>query len=120
VGEAVRGWAVEVDRATEGLSVIRHKAVAYKAIAENPDFYGREWHGRMPIPLWLVPDRVRAAAILDVWATVWPGGRWLLMTEASLPRLVAVEYRAGETRQVTLLDGWAPGGGSVRTGQRQT
>ena len=92
--EVVRGWAIEVDRDTEPLSIIREKAVAYKRAAHDPAFYTR--YGHMPIPLWLVPDRKRAQWVLETWREVWPEGRWYLMTDATIPTLMAVEYNQGE------------------------
>ena len=102
--EEVRGWAVEVDRGTEALSIIAAKAVAYRTVATDPAFYHR--YGALPIPLWIAPDRARAEAILSAWAAVWPAGRCLLMTDASLPGLVASAYRDGNVQQTTLLAGW--------------
>jgi hypothetical protein len=117
-GEVLRGFAIEVDRDTEPLGTIQEKAEAYKRAAHDPAFYAR--YGHMPLPLWLVPDRKRAEQVVATWRAVWPEGRWYLLTERSLPRLVAVEYRAGVLRQTTLLEGWALDGEPTVTGQRGT
>ncbi len=103
-GEALRGWAVEVDRRTEGAAVIREKAVAYQRIWNDPAFYTR--YGRMPIPLWIVPDTHRADLIMQAWHQVWPGGTWYVTTDAHVPALRCVVWNAGQQHAVGLLDGW--------------
>jgi hypothetical protein len=102
--DRLRGWAVEVDRRTERLPVIREKALAYKRVWNDPAFYER--YGRMPVPLWIVPDQDRANQIMQAWHSVWPEGRWYVTTDAALPALRCVEWNVGQQRTVGLLDGW--------------
>ncbi len=64
----LRGWAIEIDRGKEGASIIREKAATYRRVATDRDFYGR--YGRMPIPLWVVPNAARADIITRAWAEV--------------------------------------------------
>ena len=103
-GEQVSSWALEVDRDTEGLAVIRDKALAYQSRWNDPSFYKR--YGRMPIPVWIAPDAKRLDAINRMWAAAWPEGRWYGTTDAKLPELFFVEWNAGQQRAVGLLDGW--------------
>ncbi len=100
----MRGWAIEVDRRTEALSIIHEKGVRYKAVWNDPGFYQR--YGRMPIPLWVVPTAQRGNAILKEWFAVWPEGRWLMTTADRLADLVFTEYRDGGQRMHSLLAGW--------------
>ncbi len=85
--------------------MIREKAAAYQRIWQDPSFYAR--YGRMPIPLWIVPDTTRADIIMRTWAEVWPAGRWCITTDPHLATLRAVEWHAGQQRAIGLLDGWA-------------
>ncbi len=101
--ERISSWAVEVDRGTEGLGVIREKALAYQARWNDPGFYRR--YGKMPIPVWIAPDAPRVDAIMRTWAEAWPEGRWYITTDAKLPELFFVEWNAGRQRAVGLLDG---------------
>ena len=107
-GERLRGWAIEVDRNTEGIADIRAKAEAYRRVAHDPAFYDRS--GVLPIPLWLVPDHTRAEQILAAWQEVWPQGRWFMLTDTSLAQLRAYEYHAGTLRPGTLLADWEAAG----------
>ncbi|MDQ5850861.1 MAG: replication-relaxation family protein [Chloroflexota bacterium] len=102
--ETVRGFAVEVDRETEGIGVIRDKAAGYKQVWGDPSFYRR--YGRMPVPLWVVPNRRRLGTIMEAWRAVWPEGRWYMTTDDRLPALHFDGYARGEVRPVDLLDGW--------------
>jgi DNA-binding transcriptional ArsR family regulator len=103
-GQLTRAYAVEVDQDTEGIGIIREKAVAYRRAATDPNFYAR--YGFMPVPLWLVPEQKRGDKIMQAWAEVWPEGRWCVLTAAGLETLTVDQWNAGEQRRAGLLDGW--------------
>ena len=102
--EAIRGYAVEVDRDNEAIGIIREKAVAYRTVWQDSDFYRR--YGRFPVPLWLVPRQRRLEAIMSAWGAVWPEGKWLISTDDGLKADRFEEWMAGARRTRTLLDGW--------------
>lgn len=100
--DRLRGWAIEVDTGTEALSIIREKALRYQAIYTQEVV---DRLGRLPLPLWVVPDLNRGNAILKTWFAAWPAGRWLMTTADRLADLAFTEYRAGEQRLHHLLSG---------------
>ena len=102
--EAIRGYAVEIDRNTEAIGIIREKAVAYSALWRDSAFYQR--YGRFPVPLWLVPKQRRLEAIMAAWSSAWPDGKWLIATDAGLQQDAFEEWQQGRRRCRTLLDGW--------------
>lgn len=100
-GERRRRYAIENDRGTEPLSVIAGKARAYQE-ALNHDWKMR--YGGFPIPLWVVPTERRRDAILHTWQTAWPGGKWLITTDAGVAADHWIEYFAGEVRERRLFE----------------
>ena len=102
--ESIRGYAVEIDRNTEAIGIIREKAVSYCEIWRDSAFYQR--YGRFPVPLWLVPKQRRLETVMDAWADAWPHGKWLIATDSGLQQDVFEEWKHGMRRTRTLLDGW--------------
>lgn len=92
-GEKSGRLALEIDRGTEGRREIELKALAY-AQAGTPAWV--EQYGAFPVPTWVVPSHQRLTNILRWWAEAWPGGRWLMATEAGLQRDQWTEYRQGQ------------------------
>src|SRR3954447_16563378 len=104
--EAIRGYAIEIDRHREAIGIIREKALAYQASWRDPSFYAR--YGKFPLPLWLVPGQHRLETIGAAWQDAWPEGRWLIATEEGLRRGQVEEWREGTRRTRALLEGWEP------------
>ena len=98
--ERMRAYAVEVDRKTEPLATIQAKALAYRAIREDPTW--RQRFGKPPLPLWVAPDHQRLAAIHAAWKDAWPDGRWLLLTDAEIGKLRCVQWKDGTLTRVDL------------------
>ena len=78
--------ALEVDRNTEAISVIRGKAVRYQEALERQrtQDYWATHYGRVPIIFWIAPTERRLAAIHRAWLEAWPDGEWALATIADL------------------------------------
>lgn len=102
--ETIQGYAVEIDRQTEGIGIVREKALSYRAIWRDTEFYRR--CGRLPVPLWIVPTERRLEAVMRTWASVWPEGVWLIATDAALQQDVVEEWDGGVRRTCRLFDGW--------------
>ncbi len=102
--EEIRAYAVEIDRDTEPIGIIREKAVAYSAVWQDSDFYRR--YGKFPTPLWVVPSPRRLEGIMRAWIDAWPDGMWLIATDDGVQDDRWEEYRWGRRRTRTLLDGW--------------
>lgn len=102
--EQIRAYALEIDRDTEPVGIIREKAVSYSAVWSDSDFYRR--YGKFPTPLWVVPAQRRLEAIMRAWIDAWPDGMWLIATDAGVQDDAWDEYRWGRRRTRTLLDGW--------------
>jgi len=98
--ERVRRYAIENDRNSEPISVIRGKAEASMAASTEG---WKERYGGLPIVLWLVPTERRLQAILQAWREVWPGGFWLMTTDDWLADDRWLEYRSGTVRERTLF-----------------
>lgn len=112
--EAVRLYAIEIDRGTEEYSVTDEKATNYRRVRTDPTFYER--YGRMfPMLLITVPTTTRLQRWHAGWKERWPDGAWLITTEASLARNEWVAYHQGQERLRTFVDGWQPSQG-VRKG----
>jgi hypothetical protein len=101
-------YAVEVDQSTEPIKTLRDKALAYRRIREDPTWFQR--FGKLPLPLWVAPDRERLKAIHAAWVAAWPAGRWYLTTDADLPTLAALAWRDGALGRATLAGTSASGG----------
>lgn len=102
--EQIRAYAVEIDRDTEPIGIIREKAVSYSAVWSDSDFYRR--YGKFPTPLWVVPGQRRLEGIMRAWIDAWPDGMWLIATDAGVGDDAWEEYRCGQRRTRPLLDGW--------------
>lgn len=78
--------ALEIDRNTEAISVIKGKAHRYQeAFArERTHDYWEAHYGRLPIVIWIAPTMRRLEAIHRVWREAWPAGNWVLATVAAL------------------------------------
>ena len=74
--------ALEIDRNTEAISVIRGKAVRYQEALERQrtQDYWATHYGRTPIIFWIAPTERRVAAIHRVWQEAWPEGSWAIAT----------------------------------------
>jgi hypothetical protein len=81
--EIRRRYAVENDRSSEPLSVIKAKCDAYLAAQHTKWF--QKYQKPFPLVLWVVPSETRLQSILRAWQEVWPEGRWLMTTDAWLP-----------------------------------
>ena len=99
-GERCRRYAIENDRDSEAISVIVGKAHAYQA-ALTRDWAAR--YGALPIPLWVVPSERRRDAILAAWRAAWPGGKWLITTDADLHHDRWIGYHEGHTYERALF-----------------
>lgn len=102
--ESVRAYAVEIDRDTEPIGVIRDKAVSYETVWKDAQFYQR--YHRFPCPLWIVPDDRRLRVVWNAWKAVWPDGRWLMTTDAGLQTDTWQEYVQQTQVEHRLLSGW--------------
>ncbi len=72
-------WFVEVDRATEGVSVLARKCEVYRRYWQSGTEQART--GVFPRVLWLVPDARRYDALIDVFGRQ-PEVAWPLFTAA--------------------------------------
>ncbi len=99
-GERSGRLAIENDRDTEGKREIQLKAAAYQQ-AGTPAWV--QQYGAFPIPTWVVPSARRLSDILQWWAAAWPGGRWLMTTDAGLQRDQWIEYHDGRVVARTLF-----------------
>jgi hypothetical protein len=116
--EAMRLYAIEIDRGTEEYAVTDEKATNYRRVRTDPTFYER--YGRMyPLLLITVPTTARLQRWHAGWKERWPDGRWLITTEADLARDQWMEFNTGRERLRTFVDGWQPGQG-VRKGNTTT
>lgn len=102
--EGIKGYAVEIDRDTEPLGIIRGKAESYSAVWIDSTFYQR--YGRLPLPLWVVPTVRRQENIMRVWQEAWEPGQWMITTDAAVHVDEWHEYKAGVRRVRPLLDSW--------------
>lgn len=85
-GEARWPLALEIDRNTEAISVIRGKAIRYQEALTRQRTYDY-WHahyGRTPVIVWVAPTERRLEAIHRVWMETWPQGDWALATTDAL------------------------------------
>jgi hypothetical protein len=106
--EAVRLYAIEIDRGTEEYAVTDEKATNYQRVQHDPTFYER--YSRMyPVLLITVPTTARLQRWHAGWKERWPNGRWLITTEADLARDQWMEFNTGRERLRTFVDGWQPG-----------
>jgi len=71
-GEIELRWALEVDRGTESLPILMEKAVTYRDLHAD-GIYTRLLGGPV-LPVFLVPDSVRAGKIAREWQTGWHDG----------------------------------------------
>ena len=76
-GEHEIRLALEVDKGTEPLTVILGKADTYRRLTAA-GVYNQLFGGPI-LPVFLVPDRTRAAQIAREWRDGWPGG-WGVIT----------------------------------------
>jgi hypothetical protein len=78
--------ALEIDRNTEAISIIRGKALRYKEALdrERTQDYWEDHYGRTPIIVWIAPTERRLEAIHRVWREAWPEGNWVLATIGEL------------------------------------
>jgi len=85
-GEVRWPLALEIDRNTEAISVIRGKAVRYQEALsrQRTHDYWEERYGRVPVIVWIAPTERRLQAIHRVWMEAWPGGTWALATAETL------------------------------------
>jgi hypothetical protein len=108
--EAMRLYAIEIDRGTEEYTVTDEKATNYRRVRTDPTFYER--YGRVfPLLLITVPNTARLQRWHAGWKERWPDGRWLITTEADLARDQWMEFNTGRERLRTFVDGWQPGQG---------
>lgn len=125
-GEQRRRYALENDRKSKAYNVIFTKAISYQ-LTGTPQWFER-YGGLFPLVLWLVPDEARAALVMRAWQEAWPGGKWLITTDARLEEDRWTEYHAGQIRErglfvtrptpdATHLSGSAPGDGAGRAAQ---
>lgn len=98
-----RRYAIENDRDSEAISVIKAKADAYIA-AGTPQWFAK-YERPFPVPVWLVPSERRLRAILHAWQEVWPSGRWLMTTDAGLRQDQWVYYQRGKVVERPLFRG---------------
>jgi len=108
--EAVRLYAIEIDRGTEEYSITDGKATNYRQVRTDPTFYER--YGRVfPLLLITVPTTARLQRWHAGWKERWPEDKWLITTEADLLHDQWMEFNTGRERLRTFVDGWKPGQG---------
>jgi hypothetical protein len=108
--EAVRLYAIEIDRGTEEYAVTDEKATNYRRVRADPTFYER-YGGMFPMLLITVPTTTRLQRWHTGWKERWPNGAWLITTEASLARDEWFAHDRGQERLRTFVDGWQPSQG---------
>lgn len=73
--------ALEIDRSTESLAVLRRKAVTYRYLTERGIY--QQGLGGDVLPVVITPTQGRADQIRREWAAVWPGGPGAIASVAS-------------------------------------
>jgi len=106
--EAVRLYAIEIDRGTEEYSVTDDKAINYRRVRTDPTFYER-YGGMFPMLVITVPTTARLQRWHAGWKERWPKGSWLITTEANMARDEWFAYHNGQERTRTFVDNWQPG-----------
>jgi hypothetical protein len=118
-GETQWVLAIEIDRNTEAISIIRGKALRYQeALArQRTQEYWQSHYSQVPTILWIAPTERRLLAIQQVWQEAWPKGLWILATPQMICEDRCVVYQ-GSKRQLheaqlfyspTALAGIGPG-----------
>jgi len=105
--EAVRVYAIEIDRGTEEYAVTDEKATNYRHVQHDPTFYER-YSKTFPVLLITVPTTARLQRWHAGWKERWPAGKWLITTEADLQHDQWLEFHTGRERLRTFADGWQP------------
>lgn len=107
-GEASWPLALEIDRNTEAISVIRGKAIRYQEALERQrtETYWATHYGRTPTIIWVAPTERRLEAIHRVWWEAWPSGDWVLATIDTLSKGRCLLYQGdrGVMAEVRLFD----------------
>jgi hypothetical protein len=104
--ESVRVYAIETDRNTEPIGVLREKATNYRIVRNDPTFAERL--GAFPVVVILAPKDGRLKTIQREWSSAWPAGKWLIATDEGFRRDEFHEYHEGRKRIRTFVDGWSP------------
>lgn len=95
-GERRQRFAIENDRGTESLAVLIDKCLAYQR-ADTPAW--RAAYGPFPRPLLVFPTDQRLTNVMNAWIANWPGGSWLVSTDAWLAQDRWIDYHRGQIRE---------------------